>query len=356
MKRLYHILKHEAVTFVRAPLMLILLFICPMVVVGFIPQTLGSANKISCAIVDMDHTSASRDVSQKIISAENCLPPVWCSSVEEAMHLMENNAISMIVSIPHGYEEGIELGNPPKITLLADGSRVIESDISAGQMISLLSVEEIAEDIINLHGLFNTEDHSEHYYLVSLISLALVVIAVFLIGLNITVEKKFNTLSQIIVTGVDMRLYLGIKVFFFSLVVIFELFLCLAVGHLIYDLTITSGPGQLLMVTFILTLPLLFIGVFIASIARTDIQAIYLMIFVLIFMVMLSSIIAPLSNMSGVAHYFCRINPVFWLTKGIRAVITYGFPLRTILPELVAAIILSVIFFFVSIRLLKRID
>ena len=65
-----------------------------------------------------------------------------------------------------------------------------------------------------------------------------------------------------------MRLYLGIKVFFFSLVVIFELFLCLAVGHLIYDLTITSGPGQLLMVTFILTLPLLFIGVFIASIAH----------------------------------------------------------------------------------------
>ena len=59
---------------------------------------------------------------------------------------------------------------------------------------------------------------------------------------------------------------------------------------------------------------------------------------------MLSSMIAPLANMSGIST-ICRINPVYWLTKGIRAVITYGFPLRTMLPEFVAGILLSVIFF-----------
>jgi len=356
MRRFYYIFKHEVLAFVRFPLMIILLLLCPIVVIGFIPQTLGHSNKFSCAIVDMDHTSASMEIGQKILSSEYCLPPVLCRSVEEAMRLMEHNSVLMIVSIPEGYERGIELGNPENLTLLVDGARVIEADISAPQMISILSGNEVSEEIISLHRLFNNEEHSEQYYLVSLIAMALLIVAIFLIGLNITGEKKHNTLSQIIVTGVDMRLYLGTKVFFYSLVVILELFLCLAVGYIVYDMTIVSGLVQLVMVAYILTFPLLFAGVFIASVARNDIQALYLMIFVMIFLVMLSSIVAPLANMSGVSYYFCQMNPVFWLTKGLRIVIMYGFPLRTILPELVAGILLSVIFFFSSIRLLKRIN
>ncbi len=356
MRRFYYIFKHEVLAFARFPLMIILLLLCPIVVIGFIPQTLGHTIKISCAVVDMDHSSASREIGQKILSSEHCLPPVWCASVEEAMRLMEYNSVLMIVSIPERYERGLELGNPEKITLLADGSRVIEADISVPKMMSLLSGNDAPGGIINLHRLFNSEEHSEQYFLVSLISMALLIIAMFLIGLNLAGEKKHNTLSQIIVTGVDMRLYLGTKVLFYSLVVILELFLCLAVGYIVYDMTIASGLGQLIMVTYILTFPLLFAGVFIASVARNDIQAIYLMIFLMIFLVMLSSMIAPLANMSGVSYYVCRLNPVYWLTKSLRVVITYGYPLRTILPELGAGILLSVIFFFSSIKLLKRIN
>jgi len=356
MKRFYYIFKHEVLAFVRFPLMIILLLLCPIVVIGFIPQTLGHSIKFNCAIVDMDHSSASMEIGQKNLSSEHCLPPVWCKSVEEAMHLMEYNSVLMIVSIPEGYERGIALGNPEKITLLADGSRVIEADIAVPKMMSLLSDNDASGGIINLHRLFNSEEHSEQYYLVSLISMSLLIIAMFLIGLNIAGEKKHNTLSQIIVTGVDMRLYLGTKVLFYSLVVILELFLCLAMGYIVYDMTIASGIGQLVMVTYILTFPLLFLGVFIASVARNDIQAIYLMIFLMIFLVMLSSIIAPLANMSGISYYFCRMNPVNWLTESLRIVITYGYPLRTILLELIAGILLSVIFFFSSIRLLKRIN
>ncbi len=356
MRRFYHIFKHEVLVFARFPLMIALLLLCPIIVIGFIPKTLGHANKFSCAIVDMDRSSASMEIWQKIYASEHCLPPVWCSSEEEAIQLMEYNSVLMVVSIPEGYERGLELGNPENITLLVDGSRVIEADLSAPQMMALLSDNDIAKDVVKLHRLFNSEDHSEQFYLVSLIALSLLIIAMFLIGLNVSSEKKYNTLSQIIVTGVDMRLYLGIKVLFYSLVVILELFLCLAVGYIVYGMTIASGLGQLLIVAYILTFPLLFLGVFVASITRNDIQAIYVMLFVMIFLVMLSSIVAPLANMSGDSYLFCRLNPVFWLTKGLRAVIIYGFPLRTIVPELVAAILLSVIFFFVSIRLLKRID
>ena len=356
MQRFYYIFKHELLAFVRAPLMYILMILCPIVVVGFIPRTLGNTNKVRCAIVDMDRSSASREITQIISSAKDCLPPAWCGSVEEAMGLMEHNSVAMIVVIPKGYERDMELGNAQKMTFLVDGARVLEADLSASQMISLLSGDDVSKGIISHHRLYNDEDHAEEFYLVSLISMSLMLVAIFLIGLSVIGEKKNNTLSQIIVTGVDMRLYLGVKVLFYSLVVIIELFLCLAVGYIVYDMTIASSLGQLILVTYIFTFPLLFIGVFIASVARNDVQAIHMMIFLIIFLVMLSSMIAPLANMSGISHYFCRINPVYWLTKGIRAVITYGFPLRTMLPEFVAGILLSVIFFFSSIRLLKRIS
>ncbi|HKM11924.1 MAG TPA: ABC transporter permease [Bacteroidales bacterium] len=356
MKRFHSIFKHEVLSFVRAPLMYILMILCPIVVVGFIPRTLGNINKVRCAIVDMDRSSSSREITQIISSAKDCLPPAWCSSVEEAMGLMEHNSIAMIIVIPEGYERDLELGSPQKMTFLVDGARVLEADLSASQMISLLSGDDVSKGIISHHRLYNDEDHAEEFYLVSLISMSLMLVAIFLIGLSVIGEKKNNTLSQIIVTGVDMRLYLGVKVLFYSLVVIIELFLCLAVGYIVYDMTIASSLGQLILVTYIFTFPLLFIGVFIASIARNDVQAIHMMIFLIIFLVMLSSMIAPLANMSGISHYFCRINPAYWLTKGIRAVIIYGFPLRTMLPEFVAGILLSVIFFFSSIRLLKRIS
>jgi len=356
MRRLYYILKHEVLTFVRNPLMILLLVLSPVVVVGFIPQTLGNTNKVSSAIVDMDRSAASRKIVQLMLSAEDCLPPALCGSIEEAMRLMERNKVATIIFIPDGYGRDMDLGHPRKMTLLADGARVLEADISASQLISLLSDDLLSSSIINQHRLFNNYDHSEEYFLVSLMSLTLVFIAIFLIGLNLSEEKKHNTNSQIIVTGVDMRLYLGIEVLFHSLVVILELFLCLLLGYIVYDMTIASGLGQLILVTYIFTFPLLFVGVFLAAVARNDIQAIYLMIFAMIFLVMLSSIVAPLTNMSGISYYFCRLNPVFWLTKGLRTVITYGFPLRTLVPELVAGIVLSMIFFLSSIRLLKRIN
>ena len=146
---------------------------------------------------------------------------------------MEHNSVAMIVVIPKGYERDMELGNAQKMTFLVDGARVLEADLSASQMISLLSGDDVSKGIISHHRLYNDEDHAEEFYLVSLISMSLMLVAIFLIGLSVIDEKKNNTLSQIIVTGVDMRLYLGVKVLFYSLVVIIELFFCLAVGYIV---------------------------------------------------------------------------------------------------------------------------
>ena len=112
MRRLYYILKHEVLTFVRNPLMILLLVLSPVVVVGFIPQTLGNTNKVSSAIVDMDRSAASRKIVQLMLSAEDCLPPALCGSIEEAMRLMERNKVATIIFIPDGYEKTFADLNP----------------------------------------------------------------------------------------------------------------------------------------------------------------------------------------------------------------------------------------------------
>ena len=151
-----------------------------------------------------------------------------------------------------------------------DGARVLEADLSASQMISLLSGDDVSKGIISHHRLYNDE-RSCRRILSGLFDFNVAYACSHFPYRAKCHRRENNTLSQIIVTGVDMRLYLGVKVLFYSLVVIIELFLCLAVDTSFWrDYRFKSGPIDF--GNIYIHIPSVVHRSFIASIARNDVR------------------------------------------------------------------------------------
>ena len=205
---------------------------------------------------------------------------------------------------------------------------------------ALPSTEAIISEISTLI-LYNKHLNYKVFMIPALFAMVMMLMCGFLPTLNIVGEKEAGTIEQINVTPVSKRTFILAKLIPYWLIALFVIVVCLILSWLIYGIT-CQGP---LWLVFLLAMPLALFwssfGLIISNYSDTMQQAIFVMWFFVVMMLLLSGLFTPTRSMPDWAYATTYINPMHYFVDGIRTVFIRGGGLQAIAHQVLALLGIS---------------
>jgi ABC-2 type transport system permease protein len=334
MRTLYVVIKKEFLQLIRNPLLLFILVACPVVILGLLPYSVPERSVFRIVCVDEDDSSHSRSIVQTLAQSLSRVRLVEMRSLDAAFREMENNRAVGMLRIPQGYEEQAIKGEAPPLSVAIDGTQPLSALNQFYYLTKALQSQSVSPEhfTFNVHPLFNETTHNRHHSIVSFLILLATLVGFCLITLNIVSEKEKGVFEQLHATTLRQLVYMAGKMVFFLILCLLETGIGLLLCRLIYDFRVAGSLGDLLALLSLFFLPMLGLGVLIASVSKTQTAAVYTLTFLLLVMILMSSMFSLLSSMPAWAQSMRYINPIYFALDGSRLIALKGFALKDI-PE-----------------------
>ena len=170
----------------------------------------------------------------------------------------------------------------------------------------------------------------------ALFAIVMMLMTGFLPTLNIVGEKEAGTIEQINVTPVSKWSFILAKLIPYWLIALFVITVCLLLSWLIYGLT-PAGPLWLIYVLAML-LALFFsaFGLIVSNYSDTMQQAMFVMWFFVVSIMLLSGLFTPTRSMPDWAYMTTYINPMHYFIDAIRTVFIRGGGLQHVAHQVIA--------------------
>lgn len=314
MRVLWHMLVKEFLQLVRTPALLFVLILCPVVTVGLVPFGLSNKPRIRVEVVDESFSGRGRETLALLAGSPQITQLSQTSSLQKAEGRMARGEIDAIVIVP-AYEEASRI--------LVDGSNTpLARD--AAYYVGLQLHKQQENELLRSHTLFVTETGNTHYYLVAMLVLLIAIVGCSLVALSVVTEKENKVLEHLRSTGLNPLMYVASKLVFFSLVGLCELAVGLLIARLVFALQSAGPLWELFLLATCFLFAIVNLGILIAASTRTLVRTIYVLVFVFIILILLSTMFAPLDNMDPVWAATRFVNPFFWMVDGAWKILLKG--------------------------------
>jgi ABC-2 type transport system permease protein len=333
---------------------LIILF--PIVIMCVMPWVMSMEVKnIVVDVVDIDHTVESQRLVRQIAASNYFIFNGQKASYQEAMKDVEKGHADIILEIRDGkYLIAANAVNGTKGSMgSAYLSQIVNSQLSTPNS-QRLRVGEQSSGILSTLNLYNKHQNYKLYMIPALLAIVMMLMTGFLPTLNIVGEKESGTIEQINVTPVSKWAFILSKLIPYWLIALFVVTICLPLAWLIYDLT-PAGPLWLIYVLAML-LALFFssFGLIISNYSDTMQQAIFVMWFFIVCIMLLSGLFTPTRSMPDWAYLTTYINPMHYFIDAIRTVFVRGGGFREVAHQVLALIAIGLFMATWAVRSYKK--
>ena len=333
---------------------LIILF--PIVIMCVMPWVMSMEVKnIVVDVVDIDHTVESQRLVRQIAASNYFIFNGQKASYQEAMKDVEKGHADIILEIRDG--KYLIAANAVNGTKGAMGSaylsQIVNSQLSTPNS-QRLRVGEQSSGILSTLNLYNKHQNYKLYMIPALLAIVMMLMTGFLPTLNIVGEKESGTIEQINVTPVSKWAFILSKLIPYWLIALFVVTICLLLAWLIYDLT-PAGPLWLVYVLAML-LALFFssFGLIISNYSDTMQQAIFVMWFFIVCIMLLSGLFTPTRSMPDWAYLTTYINPMHYFIDAIRTVFVRGGGFREVAHQVLALLAIGLFMATWAVRSYKK--
>ena len=292
---------------------LIILF--PIVIMCVMPWVMQMEVKnIVVDVVDIDHTVESQRLVGQIAASNYFIFGGQKATYAEAMKDIEKGRADVILEIRDG--KYLIAANAVNGTKGAIGSAYLSEEIRVKNS-SLFTLNSSLT-------LYNKSQNYKLYMIPALFAIVMMLMTGFLPTLNIVGEKEAGTIEQINVTPVSKWSFILAKLIPYWLIALFVITVCLLLAWLVYGLT-PAGPLWLIYVLAML-LALFFssFGLIISNYSDTMQQAMFVMWFFVVSLMLLSGLFTPTRSMPEWAYMTTYINPMHYFIDAIRTVFIRG--------------------------------
>jgi len=157
----------------------------------------------------------------------------------------------------------------------------------------------------------------------------------FLPALNIVGEKELGTTEQLNVTPMNKAVFILAKLIPYWIVGILILTITMGLASLIYGLN-PASYFTIYLYTIVYTLAVSGLGIIISNYSDTMQQAMFVMFFFVLIIILISGLYTPVSSMPKWAQYITAFNPLKYFMEVMRAVYLKGSGMRELLPQFFA--------------------
>ena len=292
-----------------------LIIMFPIVIMCVMPWVMQMEVKnIVVDVVDIDHTVESQRLVQQIAASNYFIFGGQKATYAEAMKDIEKGKADVILEVHDG--KYLIAANAVNGTKGSMGSAYLSQIVTS-------NVTHHTSNITPL-TLYNKGQNYKLYMIPALFAIVMMLMTGFLPTLNIVGEKEAGTIEQINVTPVSKWSFILAKLIPYWLIALFVITVCLLLAWLVYGIT-PAGPVWLIYVLAML-LALFFssFGLIVSNYSDTMQQAMFVMWFFVVSIMLLSGLFTPTRSMPQWAYLTTYINPMHYFIDAIRTVFIRG--------------------------------
>ena len=292
-----------------------LIIMFPIVIMCVMPWVMQMEVKnIVVDVVDIDHTVESQRLMQQIAASNYFIFGGQKATYAEAMKDIEKGRADVILEIRDG--KYLIAANAVNGTKGSMGSAYLSQIVTS-------NVTHHTSNITPL-TLYNKGQNYKLYMIPALFAIVMMLMTGFLPTLNIVGEKEAGTIEQINVTPVSKWSFILAKLIPYWLIALFVITVCLLLAWFVYGIT-PAGPVWLIYVLAML-LALFFssFGLIVSNYSDTMQQAMFVMWFFVVSIMLLSGLFTPTRSMPQWAYFTTYINPMHYFIDAIRTVFIRG--------------------------------
>ena len=291
-----------------------LIIMFPIVIMCVMPWVMQMEVKnIVVDVVDIDHTVESQRLVQQIAASNYFIFGGQKSTYAEAMKDIEKGRADVILEIRDG-----------KYLIAANAVNGTKGSMGSAYLSQIVSAPFTASSATSVLTLYNKQQNYKLFMIPALFAIVMMLMTGFLPTLNIVGEKESGTIEQINVTPVSKWSFILAKLIPYWLIALFVITVCLLLAWLVYGIT-PGGPIWLVYVLAML-LALFFssFGLIVSNYSDTLQQAMFVMWFFVVSIMLLSGLFTPTRSMPQWAYLTTYVNPMHYFIDAIRTVFIRG--------------------------------
>ena len=349
---LKYLIQKEFLQIRRNSFMPRLIVIFPVVIMCVMPWVMTQEVKdIRVDIVDNDHSVRLRQLVHRIEASTYFIFNAQKPNYEAALKDVERSKADMVLVVPQGYGKGrrgvLIAANAVNGTKGGIGATLMQNEIANDNANVNANVNaNHPSSLISPLSLYNPHQDYKVFMIPALLAIVMMLMCGFLPALNIVSEKEKGTIEQINVTPVPKWAFILAKLIPYWIIAMFVVTVCLLLSWLVYGITC---QGSLLLVYLLAMLLALFFssfGLIVSNYSDTLQQAIFVMWFFVVCLLLLSGLFTPTRSMPDWAYLTTYVNPMHHFVDAVRTVFIRGGNCQAIARQLTAltaiALIMSV--------------
>lgn len=374
MERLWTIMGKEFEHIRRDPRTLGLIVLLPALLLILLGYGIsGESTDIPLTVVDLSRSAASRELVQKFTVTGDFRLRYEAQSENELLQLMDRDQTKAGILIPADFGRKIATGETTAVQLYVNGSAdptLIQTTELKLNAIAQTVAQEILVERVTLTGmggglslpfdtfvrmLYNPDSDAKRYMIPGLIPIILQVQALMLTALAIVKEREHGTMEQLIVTPIKSWELMGGKILPYLLVSLLNTLVLLVMGDLMFGVTVSGSFWELFGLSAVFIVGSLGMGVLISNVSQSQMQAVYLTVFVVIIpAVILSGLMFPRDNMPAFSYWFSEMMPVTHYLEITRGIMLKGVGAGSLWPSIWPLVVLSVGYFVASVLAFRK--
>lgn len=359
----------------RDPRTIMVIFIMPilqLVLLGYATNT--DVRNVPTVVFDQDNSRASRELLDAYKVTGYFSLDFVATSEDQVTTLIEGGRARVGIIIPPSYSSDLAANRIAEVAVLIDGSdpSIAQTALSAAtlagqahgttirlqQLAARGAITSSASPIdVRTRVLYNPDLQSSYNMVPGLIAMILMQTTTNLTSASIVKERERGTIEQLIVTPIRPLELVIAKITPYVLVSLINVVVILVIGTVWFQVPIRGSFMLLFALTGLYLLPNLGIGLLISTIARTQQQAQFLVMPILLPSMMLSGFFFPIAALPAALQVVSQFLPLTYFLIIVRSVVIKGAGLELLMSQTIALTIFAVIFLgLAAMRFHKTLD
>ncbi|MGA2668884.1 MAG: ABC transporter permease [Ignavibacteria bacterium] len=376
MKIIYNFVIKEFLQFKRDRRMFMTVIIAPVIQLIFLGYAANMDIKVIHTVVfDQDRTETSRNFIRSFESSGYFNIDYYVDNYSDLTKLIDKGDALVGIVIPTDFEKKIGAHRTVQVQTIYDGSDGNKAAISAGYSMGIAASfsQDIANEYLQTAGIkkslsgtiepevrvwYNPDLTTRVYMLPSIVGLIIMLVTTSLTSLAIVKEREIGTMEQLIVTPIKSYQIIAGKLVPFTILGFLSASIVISVMRFWFDIPIKGSVVFLFFSAFLFMLSTLGLGLFISTIAKTQVQAMITSAFAVIMpMIFLSGFAFPIENMPILIQYVTYLVPLRYFIVILRGIILKGIGLNELWPQVTALLIFGTsILLLSSLRFRKKLE
>ena len=331
-----NLLQKEFLQIRRNSFMPKIIFIFPIMVMCVMPWVMNQEVKnIRVDVVDMDRTTQSQQLVHQIEASNYFIFNGQKATYQEAMKDIETSQADIILEIRDG--QYLIAANAVNGTKGSIGSAYLSQIVTAHVMPTVSAIQSKANTLL----LYNKGQNYKIFMIPALMGILMMMLCGFLPALNIVGEKENGTIEQMNVTPVSKWSFILAKLIPYWIIGLVVLTLCLVLSWLVYGITCQGPLWLVYLLAILLALFFSSFGLIVSNYSDTMQQAMLVMWFFVVCLMLLSGLFTPARSMPDWAYLTTYVNPMHYFVDAIRTVFVRGGTFQAIAHQVLALLCIS---------------